>query len=72
PMREQAYDEGDVVIGDDVWLGAHVVVVAGVSIGSGAVVAAGSVVTKNIPAGAVVGGVPARVVKLRPGVPIAS
>ena len=52
-----------VVIEDDVWLGAHVVVLPGVTIGAGSIVAAGSVVTKNVPAGVVEGGVPARVLR---------
>lgn len=52
-----------VVVEDDVWLGAHVVILPGVTIGAGSIVAAGSVVTKNVPAGVVVGGVPARVLR---------
>ncbi len=51
-----------VVIGDRVWIGTRGVVLKGVTIGDGAVVAAGAVVTKDVPAGAVVAGVPARVV----------
>jgi acetyltransferase-like isoleucine patch superfamily enzyme len=52
-------------LGNEVWLGAHVVVLKGVTIGDRAVVGAGSVVTKDVPADAVVVGVPARVVRLR-------
>lgn len=52
-----------VVIGDHVWIGSRVLVLPGVHIGDGAVVAAGSVVAKDVPAGALVGGVPARVIK---------
>lgn len=52
-----------VVIEDDVWLGAHVVVLPGVTIGAGAIVGAGSVVTKDVPPDVVVGGVPARVLR---------
>ncbi|MCW2606695.1 MAG: isoleucine patch superfamily acetyltransferase [Frankiales bacterium] len=51
-----------VVIGDRVWVGTRAVVLKGVTIGDGAVVAAGAVVSKDVPAGAVVAGVPARVV----------
>jgi len=52
-----------VVIGDDCWIGGHVVILPGVSIGKGCTVAAGSVVTKNVEDWCVVMGTPARVVK---------
>jgi acetyltransferase-like isoleucine patch superfamily enzyme len=52
-------------IGDDVWLGANVVVTAGVSIGNGAVVGAGAVVTANLPPMSISAGVPARVIGYR-------
>jgi acetyltransferase-like isoleucine patch superfamily enzyme len=51
-----------VVIGADVWIGAHAVIVPGVTICDGAVIGAGAVVTKDVPAGAIVVGVPARIV----------
>ncbi len=54
-----------VKIGRDVWIGASSVVLSGIVIGQGAVVAAGSVVTKDVPAYAVVGGNPARVLSYR-------
>ena len=50
-------------IGNNVWLGANVTVLPGVSIGDGAIIAAGAVVTKDVPANTVVGGVPARTIK---------
>lgn len=58
---EQA-SSAPVVIGDRVWVGTRAVILKGVTIGDGAVVAAGAVVTKDVPAGAVVAGVPAKVV----------
>ncbi len=51
-----------VVIGDRVWVGTRAVILKGVTIGDGAVVAAGAVVTKDVPSGAVVAGIPAKVV----------
>jgi maltose O-acetyltransferase len=52
-------------VGDGVWIGTNAIVLGGVCIGAGAVVAAGSVVTRNVPENAVVGGNPARVIKIR-------
>jgi chloramphenicol O-acetyltransferase type B len=55
----------DIQIGHDVWIGARAVIMDGVSIATGAVVAAGAVVTKNVPPYAIVGGVPAKIIKYR-------
>mgnify|MGYP000848078981 CR=1 FL=1 len=66
PVMDQAKIERDVVIGDDVWLGAYSVVTAGVTIGGGAIVGAGAVVTRDVPPFAIVGGVPAKVIGWRP------
>ena len=52
-----------VKIGSNVWIGAHATILAGVTIGDNAVVAAGAVVTKDVPANVVVGGVPAKIIK---------
>lgn len=57
--------KGPIIIEDDAWLGFGVIVLSGVHIGKGAVIGAGSVVTHNVPAGAVAAGSPARVVKMR-------
>jgi virginiamycin A acetyltransferase len=54
-----------VKIGHDVWIGANSVIMPGITIGNGAVIAAGAVVTKDVPDYAVVGGVPAKILKYR-------
>ena len=60
---EQGITAQGIVVEDDVWLGANVVVTDGVRIGQGAVVAAGAVVTKDVPPHTVVAGVPARPIR---------
>ena len=62
-IDEQGVSTGQVVIGDDVWIGANAVVLPNVSIGCHSVVAAGAVVTKDVPDGCVVAGVPAKIIK---------
>ena len=57
--------KGPIIVEEDAWLGVGVKVVSGVTIGRGAVIGAGSVVTRNVPAGAVAAGVPAQIVKYR-------
>ena len=54
-----------ITINDDVWIGAHSIIMPGVTLGKGAVIGAGSVVTRNIPEYAVAMGVPAKVIKFR-------
>lgn len=58
-------DDRGVNIEDDVWIGTRAIVLDGVTIGRGAIVAAGAVVTRNVPPYAVVGGVPAKVLRFR-------
>lgn len=66
PPDQLAVDEYKPVhIGHDVWIGAGVMVMDGVNIGNSAVIAAGAVVTRDVPAFAVVGGCPARLIKMR-------
>ncbi len=67
-VMDQPKREADVVVGSDVWLGARVVVLPGVTIGDGVVVGAGAVVTKDLPAGCIAGGIPAKVLAWRDGV----
>jgi len=68
-MSEQPLQtKGGIEVGDDVWFGVGVTVLDGVKIGSGAVVAAGSVVTRDLEANSIAGGVPAKVLKMRSAV----
>ncbi len=64
PEQRGSMKAAPVTIGKDVWIGSHATVLAGVTIGDGAVVAAGAVVTKDVPPKTVVGGVPAKVIKV--------
>ena len=67
PMRLQGHEKPrPVTIGNDVWIGGRVIILPGVHIGDGAVIGAGSVVTKDVPPFAIVGGNPAKVIKERP------
>lgn len=61
----EAISKGDIIVDDDVWIGYGVTVLSGVHIGQGAVIAAKAVVTNDIPPYAVVGGVPAKVIRYR-------
>lgn len=66
PMMEQEFEqERPVVIGDDVWICDRVIILPGVTVGNGSILAAGAVVTHDVPPYAIVGGVPARVIRMR-------
>jgi acetyltransferase-like isoleucine patch superfamily enzyme len=58
-------DADRIMIGNDVWVGGHVAIMGGVTVGDGAIIAYGSVVTKDVPPYAIVGGVPAKVIRMR-------
>ena len=60
-----ANPKGNIIVGDDVWIGYRATILSGVEIGQGAIIAAGSVVTKNVPPYAIVGGNPAKVIRFR-------
>ena len=65
PIRVQGIYKRDVRVGNNVWIGHAAQIMRGVSVGDNAIVGAGAVVTKDVPANAVVGGVPARVLRMR-------
>ncbi|MBC8039465.1 MAG: acyltransferase [Opitutaceae bacterium] len=65
PIWRQLHTSKGIVLGDDIWIGAHVSVLDGVKVGSHSILAAGAVVTKDVPDYAIVGGNPARVIRMR-------
>jgi maltose O-acetyltransferase len=65
PTINQNYYDGDIIIEDDVWIGAGAVILSGVRVGKGAVIASNSVVNKDVEPFSIVGGVPAKLLKMR-------
>jgi len=65
PIRHQGIYKRDTVIGSNVWVGYNACFLRGVRVGDNAIVGTNSVVTKDVPANAVVGGVPARIIRMR-------
>lgn len=63
--KTESFGKGNIEVDDDVWIGYGATIMSGIHIGQGAVVAAGAVVTKDVPPYAIVGGVPAKVIKYR-------
>lgn len=65
--ENEKLEENDrpIIVEGDNWIGANSIVLKGVTIGEGSIIAAGSVVTKDVPPYSIVGGVPARVIKMR-------
>lgn len=73
PMTHQERRDASIVIGDDVWLGAHCIITAGTNIANGVVVAAGAVVTRSVTQeGVIVAGIPAKIIGERPAAPLAN
>lgn len=64
-QKHEAFSKGNIIVDDDVWIGYGSTIMSGVHIGQGAIIAAGAVVTKDVPPYAIVGGVPAKVIKYR-------
>lgn len=64
PRKRALYSKGQVVIGENVWIGEHAAILPGVTIGNNAIIGANAVVTKDVPTNAVVGGNPARIIKV--------
>lgn len=65
PMNKQGSFIEPVVIGNDVWIGTRAIILPGVRIGNGVIIGAGAIVTKDVPDYAVVGGVPAKIIRFR-------
>lgn len=63
--NKDALNNGPIVIEDEAWIGTDAIIMSGVTIGKGAMIAAGSVVTKDVPPYAIVGGVPARLIRYK-------
>ncbi len=64
-IQECVGTKGDVIIGSDVWVGMHAIILSGVTIGDGAVIGAGAIVTKDVEPYAIVAGNPARLIRFR-------
>lgn len=63
--EKQTMDDAPVIIEDDVWCGANVIILKGVTIGRGSIIGAGAIVTKSVPPYSIVGGIPAKFIRYR-------
>lgn len=63
--KYEAASKGNIVLNDDVWVGANAIILSGVTVGQGAIIGAGSVISKNVPPYAIVAGNPAKIIKYR-------
>jgi len=67
PEEKEKYFDQDVIIEEDVWIGANVTILKGVTVGQSSIIAAGALVVRDVPAYSIVGGVPAKVLKMKWG-----
>jgi virginiamycin A acetyltransferase len=65
PSNRDAITNGPIIVEDEVWIGTNALILSGVRIGKGAIIAAGSIVTKDVPPYAIVGGVPAKLIRYK-------
>ena len=63
PIKRRLVSKGEIIIGDNVWIGDKATILAGISIGQGAIIGANAVVTRDVPPFSIVGGNPARIIK---------
>lgn len=70
PIRLQGEERIGIIIGEDCWIGSRAIILDGVNIGKGVIIAAGAVVNKDVPDYAIVGGVPAKVIRYRNNVEV--
>ncbi len=64
-LENEAITKGNIIIGNNVWIGYGATILSGVSIGDGAVIAAKAVITHDVPPYAIVGGIPSKIIKFR-------
>jgi len=63
--RQDAENEKPIIIGNNVWIGTRVIILPGVQIGDNTIIGAGAVVTKSFPANSIIGGNPAKIIRIR-------